>query len=78
MLGQDVAVGNFRVLKCMNTYYIYYTVKEKTCTNCLENSMSRVSLLTAYWEATNLLSSHPWVQEAFITHYAYNKDIIES
>lgn len=40
--------------------------------------MSRVSLLTAYWEATNLLSSHPWVQEVFIPHNAFNKYKIES
>lgn len=40
--------------------------------------MSRVSLLTAYWEATNLLSSHPWVQEVFIPHNAFNKYKTES
>lgn len=69
-MGYDLVLGNIRVLNCFNTYYMYYIVKKKTCTNCLKSFTSRVSLLTAYWEATNLVSSHLWVQEAFIPHHA--------
>lgn len=59
-------------LNCINTHYRYSTVKKKTCTNCLRGSRSRVSSLTAYWEAANPVSRDLWVPAVFIPHQARN------
>lgn len=78
--------NNLRLGSCHRKHYIsglhcikgmYYTVRKKTCTNCLRSSRSRVSSLTAYWEATNPVNRDLWVPAAFIPHHVWNH-IVES